>query len=157
MFKKIFIIVLSAVIGLLLISSYMAKEDESISPTLSPNPSAKTLIRINNVQLGVEIADEAHEQTQGLSGRERLAQNEGMLFIFPYSAIPTFWMKDMLFSLDMIWIDENGKIVDITKNIAPETYPTTFSPPSQIKYVLEVNAGWSDANKIKIGHTMTGL
>ena len=115
------------------------------------------IISINDRILTVEIADEPIEQVQGLSDRENLGSQKGMLFIFDQPIMPGFWMKDMHFDIDIIWIDASGTIVGIEKSVSPDTYPQTFNPPSPIKYVLEVNAGWSDKNKIKIGDQITGL
>jgi uncharacterized membrane protein (UPF0127 family) len=111
----------------------------------------KEIIHINNKAVTVEVADERAEQIQGLSGRTGLEENEGMLFVFPEAQIHYFWMKDMNFSLDMIWIDSMGSVIDITKNISPDTFPKTFGPSSPALYVLEVNAGWSDRNNITVG------
>jgi uncharacterized membrane protein (UPF0127 family) len=108
-------------------------------------------IYVNDEKLRVDIADDPHEQQQGLSGRNGLDDDEGMLFIFQNPTTPEFWMKEMKFSLDILWIDANNIIVGITKNISPDTYPQRFLPPSPIKYVLEVNAGWTEKNKIKVG------
>jgi uncharacterized membrane protein (UPF0127 family) len=81
-----------------------------------------------------------------------------MLFDFgsETEAMPRFWMKDMRFDLDIVWIKDN-KIIGIAKNIpkpaagtADEKLPT-YSPPSPIDQVLEVNAGWTDKYKIKTG------
>ena len=60
-------------------------------------------------------------------------------------------MRGMKFSLDFIWIDENRKIIAIDKNVSLATYPKSFVPPSPVKYVLEVNAGWANKNKVKVG------
>ena len=60
-------------------------------------------------------------------------------------------MKDMYFPIDIIWIGENNTIVDITKNLSPRTYPKTFSPKTEAKYVLEVNSGYVEAHGINIG------
>ena len=151
MFKKTLLIVLIG-LGLLATASYYFLKDKSDQSSDYPMlATAKKTIYINEIPLTVEIADEPQEQMQGLSGREKMADNKGMLFIFPKSFAPSFWMKDMKFSLDIIWIDENGFIVAISKNVSPNTYPATFSPSSPVKYVLEVNAGWSDKNNIKEG------
>jgi uncharacterized membrane protein (UPF0127 family) len=151
MLKKI---VFSILIGfsLLFLTSFIVSQEEKYeSEDLNAN---EINITINGIELLVDIADEPHEQEKGLSGRDKMAENKGMLFIFPDSSSPSFWMKEMEFSLDIIWIDNNDIIVGITKNISPDTYPQTFSPPSPIKYVLEVNAGWSDRHNIKIGDKM---
>ena len=122
--------------------------------TIAPTSNNQGKIYINGTPLTIEVADEPNEHNLGLSGRLQLAPSNGMLFVFEQPEITAFWMKDMNFSLDMIWIDENLKIVGITKNISPDTFPQTFSPPSPIRYVLEVDGGWADKNKIKIGDTI---
>jgi len=94
---------------------------------------------INGQELNLEIMREPQERSRGLSGKELLAENAGMLFIFEPSGAPGFWMKDMKFSIDIIWIGSDKQILDITKSVAPETYPEVFKPKSQIQYVLEVN------------------
>jgi hypothetical protein len=60
-------------------------------------------------------------------------------------------MKNMNFPLDIIWISENMKIVDISADIAPETYPQSFSSKTPASYVLEINAGLTDKYSLKIG------
>lgn len=120
----------------------------SVKDSVSVN---KNSIKISGKEIVVEIADDDKERNQGLSGRKSLGKNEGMLFIFPLSAKYSFWMKDMNFALDIIWIDENKQVSAVSKNIVPETYPASFSPSDTVKYVLEVNAGWAEKNNIKEG------
>lgn len=110
-----------------------------------------TNIKIGNAILSVEIADTPFERTNGLSFREKIGENEGMIFIFEDSQYRKFWMKNMKFSVDIIWIDENLKVVGIQENVPPESYPDTFESPKPVKYVIEVNAGWTKKNKIKTG------
>jgi hypothetical protein len=100
----------------------------------------------------VEIADTDEKRMQGLSGRESLPENQGMLFVFDVSDYHTFWMKDMNFSLDFIWISRN-QIVEISRNIKPEDYqpPKTLVPGNKIDKVLEVNAGFAEKIGIKEG------
>jgi len=135
----------------LLISSYYWSSNSDSEKNVKKISDTKKEIYIKNVRLAVDMADEPHEQTQGLSGKEYIAANEGMIFIFPTSIIPPFWMKDMKFGLDIIWIDAKNTIIGIEKNVLPETFPKTFAPLSPVKYVLEVNSGWSDKNKISPG------
>ncbi len=113
--------------------------------------SKERLLEIRDTSLYVEIADTPEKRRQGLSGRSKMRDDQGMLFIFDNPASPGFWMKDMFFSIDMIWIDANGFVVGITKNIPPDSFPKTFEPPSPVLYVLEVNAGWADKNNISVG------
>ncbi len=148
MYKKFLLIIGLGIVILILFSYFTFKNDQDLPLEKSDNLQA---ITIGGKKLNIDIADEPHEQARGLSGRKSMTENEGMLFVFPQPLVPAFWMKEMNFSLDLIWIDASGKIIGIEKNVSPDTYPKTFSPPSPIKYVLEVNAGWSDRNDIRIG------
>lgn len=111
------------------------------------------------VSLGIseyklEVAKTNLERQQGLSGREKLQEYAGMLFVFEKPGKYPFWMKDMRFPIDIIWVNENKTIVEINKNIQPETYPKTFGPPSPIQYVIEINALASNKSKIEVGQTL---
>ena len=86
------------------------------------------------------IADTGSERTKGLSGRESLAQKSGMLFIFDAAGEQCMWMKNMRFSIDMLWLNEKKDIVKIQNSVAPETYPESFCAPG-VKYVIELNSG----------------
>ncbi|MCX6796303.1 MAG: DUF192 domain-containing protein, partial [Candidatus Falkowbacteria bacterium] len=92
------------------------------------------------------------EWNRGLSYQKTLGENGGMLFIFPDYQVRSFWMKDMNFPLDIIWIKDD-KIVKISANLAPEgNQPKNiYSSDEPVNYVLEVNAGFCGKNKIKIG------
>ncbi len=140
------------------------------------NIEAQTLynkiIFVGSKKLNVQIVKTPNEMAQGLSGRNKLDVDEGMLFDFrtlykiqesPSTSSgqnfskPKFWMKDMNFDLDLIWI-ANKKVVGITNNVpapksAGDVLPT-YSPPTDVDMVLEVNAGWSRENEIKIGDSV---
>lgn len=107
------------------------------------------------VNLMVEIADTQEERELGLSHRTFLGDYEGMYFIFEQNTNSSFWMKDMLIPLDMIFIDEGGFIVDIKENIQPCTNscPSIFSGTTY-RYVLEVNSGFCATNDVKIGNSI---
>lgn len=119
-------------------------------PEITPRPS----LAINGSKILVDIADTPEKRTLGLSGRLSLAQDEGMFFILDSPGRFSFWMKDMNFPIDIIWIDAEFKVADITKNAIPESFPNTFEPRAPILYVLETVAGWADKNGIKIGDTV---
>ena len=110
------------------------------------------IVKIAGQEIKVELAKTPKSQTKGLSGRKKLADNEGMLFLFPFVEKRSFWMKDMNFSIDIIWIN-NGEIVDIAHNLPPaiEANPPVYYPRLPINTVLEVNAGFSAKNGLKIG------
>ncbi|OGE78685.1 hypothetical protein A3J19_00635 [Candidatus Daviesbacteria bacterium RIFCSPLOWO2_02_FULL_41_8] len=99
----------------------------------------------------VEVADTDTLRTRGLSGHVPLSEEEGMLFIFDRPDNYGFWMKDMNFPIDIVWMDESLKIVHIEKNISPETYPKVLRPTEKSLFVLEISAGQSDLLNIKVG------
>lgn len=108
-------------------------------------------ILINTNLFKVEVADNAYTLERGLSGHKPLKSFEGMLFIFDKPSRYGFWMKDMLFPIDIIWIDENYKVTHIEKSVSPDTYPKVFYPGAESLYVLEISAGSSDKTRLKIG------
>ncbi len=110
-----------------------------------------SFIILNNEKILVSIANTDYLRTLGLSGTKNLTKNTGKLFIFEYPDKYSFWMKDMNYPLDIIWINEMGIIVDISSNIKPDTYPETFSPSEPVKYVLEINANEAKKRNISIG------
>ncbi len=95
----------------------------------------------------VEIVTTPKEKTQGLMHKENL--EDGMLFLFPIEAVYTFWMKDTLIPLDIIWIN-NNEIVYVAKDTTPYS-ETSINPNVNAKYVLEINAG----SNHKVGDKVT--
>ena len=87
------------------------------------------------------VADTEASREQGLSDIPSLPDGVGMLFVFPNPGNYGFWMKDMHFPLDLIWIDDYKNIVGVTKNALPVSYPFVFMPPRPVEYVIEMNAG----------------
>jgi uncharacterized membrane protein (UPF0127 family) len=108
-------------------------------------------VSLGGTHYNVEVADTTYLQEKGLSGHAPLSENEGMLFIFNKPDTYGFWMKDMLFPLDIIWIGADMHVVHIENSLAPETYPTVYYPQSPALYVLEVSAGEAQKHNIKIG------
>lgn len=97
----------------------------------------------------VEIADEPSERSMGLMFRNELAPNEGMLFIFDGPVTTTFWMRNTPLPLDIIFIDENRKIITIGEGVPFSEAPIPASGP--FLYVLEINAGRSAELGIQVG------
>ncbi len=154
----VFLIIIAAGLGLLLVFNS--------NPTPSPSPYqgegvdgswlAQNSSEISHVQIGlailnVELAITPEQRERGLSGHKPLAINEAMLFVFDTPGKYGFWMKDMLFSIDMIWLSAEGKVVYIEKSVAPDTFPKSFASESPALYFLETKAGFSSQNNIKIG------
>jgi len=124
-------------------------------------PSAKiskdsTNVSIGKLSVNAKIVSSANDKKTGLLKYDSLPLDQGMLFIFDKSDIYTFWMKGMKFAIDIIWIDQDNKVVDIARNVPPEPGKNDvqlkqYKPNAAAKYVLEVNAGLSDLNNIQIG------
>lgn len=103
-------------------------------------------------EISVEVVDTPALRQQGLSGRNDLDDNAGMLFVFDTSSTQNcFWMKDMKFSIDMIWLDEQKRVVSVSEDVSPQTYPENFCPSAAAKYGLEVPSGQASALGIKTG------
>ncbi len=123
-------------------------------------PLASEPLIIDSAIFTVEIASTSLSQTRGLSFRPSLGTNGGMLFIFDVGSVQTFWMKDMNFPLDMIWIS-GATVVGFTQNI-PAPPPGTalwnlpvYSSPGNTDKVLEVNAGTVAKYNIRVGDVVT--
>ena len=102
----------------------------------------------------IEVVDTKKLLEKGLSGHKPLLEDEGMFFVFQKEDLYGFWMKDMSFSIDILWIDSNFKIVHIEKSLSPETYPKIFYPKTKAHYVLEISAGEANKLDIKIGDSI---
>lgn len=102
----------------------------------------------------VDVADSESERSRGLSGHTALADDYGMLFVFPHSERPTFWMKGMLVPIDIIWI-RDGVIVGITADIPPpgdnQSKLPLYPAPNAVDHVLEVRAGLAGALGMSVG------
>jgi len=99
----------------------------------------------------VDIADTPEKRSVGLSGHKELAPDEGMLFVFPEDGMHAFWMKDMSFSIDILWLSRGGLIVDMQQKVAPETYPAAYVPRKEARYVLELPSGWVERYTVELG------
>ena len=110
-------------------------------------------INIGNAEVKAEIADTPLKQAKGLMFRKSLPENEGMLFIFDKEDYYGFWMMNTSIPLDIIWISKDMEIAHIEKSVQPcGILCPVYKPKERAKYVLEVNAGFVDKNKVEVGH-----
>lgn len=121
----------------------------------SPNSQWKqSEVRVADKTLKVYLAESPLEMEVGLSAFQSISDNQGMLFSYDPPAKPGFWMKRMKFSIDIIWIN-NNQVVDITKNLPYQSSELTkYYPNVEISQAIEVNAGWSGKNNIKVGDSV---
>lgn len=105
--------------------------------------------RIRDKEVKVEVVTDPKEQQKGLGGRESLCENCGMLFVFPEKKKESFWMKDMRFDLDIIWIADR-RVGYIFKN-ADHSSLKRIDPSVPSDMVLEANSGFCDKFGIKVG------
>jgi uncharacterized membrane protein (UPF0127 family) len=113
--------------------------------------SHTTYVTVGDTKVSVEVAATEAARDQGLSGRKNLTERSGMLFVFENEEMRGFWMKDMNFSLDIIWADAKGRVVTVVENISPDSYPQSYYPIVPAKYALEVPAGFVKAHNIAVG------
>jgi hypothetical protein len=160
MIKQIVLPILAVAVFIIAVGVFVQKSSSlGLSGIFSPQPSSipEKSITINSTKINVQIADTPDKRAKGLSGTTSLKEGSGMLFVFDTKGVtPLFWMKDMLIPIDIIWIG-SGKIVRIDKNVpipapgTPDDNLKTYSTGAPIDYVLEVNAGFSEKNKINVG------
>ena len=166
-------IVIISLIGLVLIFKYILSDNtvpppdgftassvEAVSPddaeasnsaVLSDDSYSKTDIIAPKGTVHALMADAADKMELGLSYRDSIADDAGMLFKFDIVGTYEFWMKDMKFPLDIVWVGENKRVVGIVAKLSPETYPNIFAPSAPILYALEINAGAAEKFGIATG------
>jgi len=99
-----------------------------------------------------DLAKTEEERTQGLMFRNTLNDDQGMLFVFEEEGLYFFWMKNMNFAIDILWLDRQKRIVHLELNVPPckkEPCPT-YAPDLPAKYVLELKAGSIERRKLKL-------
>ncbi len=118
--------------------------------TVSVDTSTIEIIAPGGI-IRAEVANTPSLKEQGLSGRVSMDADRGMLFVFAKPSIYGFWMKDMNYPLDMVWMDADHQVISVSNDVATSTYPNAIFPASKIQYVLELNAGTSQNFGIATG------
>lgn len=118
-----------------------------IQPLLRPSVS----LSVGDGVYKTRVAHTNEQREKGLSGVDYMSETDAMLFVFDHSDKWVMWMNDMKIPLDIIWLDEDQKVVYIVKGASPYDFPTPYVPNDPALYVLELPAGAVDAKKIKIG------
>lgn len=108
-------------------------------------------ISINSMEFIVDISNDECKRSLGLSGRTSISDDGGMIFIFEDDASHGFWMKDMNFPLDILWLNKDGEIIWIENNIQPVTYPEIYGENVISRSVVEIKSGLVGEGNVKIG------
>lgn len=114
-------------------------------------PKSAPQIIAGEAFIPVSVADTQFLRERGLSATSSLPQGTGKLFIFEHPGTYGFWMKDMQYPIDIVWIDAGWKVLGVAAHVLPESYPEVVYPPSEVRYVLELNAGEASGDNFKPG------
>jgi uncharacterized membrane protein (UPF0127 family) len=157
--KKIRIISVVAVIiflatGVFFVTRPSQPSGASASFSLPQQKLSRVSVRLGGEAFDVMVARTEAEQSLGLGGLSGLKPNEGMIFPYANDDSYGFWMKDMLFSIDIVWLDKNSKIVWIEKNVSPDTYPSIYFPRVPARSVLELSAGTIERLGVTVGSVL---
>lgn len=120
------------------------------------SPAAREVVFPNGSSATVEVVSEPATRAQGLMFRSSLSENRGMLFLFPDAGEHSFWMKNTLIPLDIIWLDSGRTIVHIERDVPPCVADPcrSYSPASAAIHVLELAAGQTAARGLRVGDVL---
>ena len=141
MIRKIFLIIILIIIMGFILYPYLKKEKEEVE------------VCFKDHCFYADLALTSEEKSRGLMYRENLPKDRGMLFIYEKEGEYSFWMKNVLIPLDIIWINRDKKITHIAENCrpCPELPCPSIKPDSPAKYVFEINGGLASEIGLSIG------
>lgn len=156
-------VIVTVVAALALAGCGASTSSRNATPTPMPTSSAgleTTQLRVGDRTVDVEVAATPQQREHGLSDRPSLPADAGMLFDMGQVTSAVFWMKDMHFPLDFVWIDAERKVVGVTKDAPPQagvsdSELTLYRPPSPVRWVLEVNASAAERLGFATGAQVT--
>jgi uncharacterized membrane protein (UPF0127 family) len=150
----------AAVAAALLASACGASPKSEPTPVSTPAAAPGPRIALpSGAVYRLELALTPEDQAQGLMFRENLPEKTGMLFVFPESAPHHFWMKNTMIPLDMIWMDDAGRVVFISANTPPCTADPcpTYGPNAPARRVLEIAGGAAAKEGVRVGEVLKPL
>lgn len=155
MLKKILANPLLLTAALLTIAAVTVFIVLAVTSQPSLDDGAKVTVRVDTHRVSATVAAAPATQNKGLGGSQPLTDKQGLLFVYPEAQIPTYYMKDVSFPIDIIWIN-GDTVTDVTQNVAPEPGVAEdqlkrYSPPGPVDKVLEVNAGFASRYGIQPG------
>jgi uncharacterized membrane protein (UPF0127 family) len=110
---------------------------------------------VADVPVYASVADTFETRMMGLSNTPYLPSGVVKLFVFSNSQPWSFWMKDMKYSIDIMWVQSNGIIVHIEEQVSPDTFPAQFTPNQPAQYVIEATSGFVAEHRVSVGDTVT--
>ena len=154
-------VLILALIGVLTYQPSRTSVNTQPATTQTGQPSAYEFVKQGELRfmtskqvfitaIDVEFSQEEEERQLGLMYRDKMAENQGMLFLFEDETTRSFWMKNTMLPLDMLFVNANNEIVTIHKSTTPYS-EESYSSTKPAKYVVEVNAGFTDKYKIAVG------
>lgn len=114
----------------------------------------KVPVSIGGQLVQARVADTDDSRRKGLSGTQPLGANEGMLFVFDTPSRWGIWMREMKYSLDIVWLDSEKRVIYIEENVSPKTYPKVFLPDRDALYVIELPAGFVSKYSVSWGQVV---
>jgi len=154
--KKVFHLNNQLLVYLVLVTGILASTILIVGTAVRTITSEKPLLAlsIGNSPILVELARTNLERQKGLSGRNKLPEGRGMLFIHDRDDIYGYWMPDMHFALDILWIASDMRVVHIEEDVRPESYPALFTSPVPARYVLELPSGFVEKHSLTVGNLL---
>jgi uncharacterized membrane protein (UPF0127 family) len=139
--------------------TFLPRKTSPASPLFDSSRLDRARVTIGDTVIPVEVVSSVEAINKGLANRPALEASHGMLFLFDHNAKFKFWMRGMRFPIDIVWIGEDYKIVDISENLPVVSVfkriisgsPRFYSPSMPARYVLEVNANFCEQQGIEVG------
>ena len=140
------------IVGIIVITTIMILIYYPVQTSIESEIVIEASVTINGKTIEIEIADEPDERSRGLMFRESLTKDTGMLFLFDREDFYSFWMMNVNFNLDLIWINSNGNVVHIERDV-PSCFMNcpTYAPREAARYVLELNSGVANELDLLVG------
>ena len=146
-------IIILIIVGFFVVNNFIEKNEPEVEYYTFKKEGELTFtdsLGNTKTKIDLEIADNEYERQLGLMNRKSMEENQGMIFIFPREEYQSFWMRNTLIPLDMIFVNKDQKIITIhkdTKVLSAQSYPST----APAMYVVEVTGGFTDRHNIVLG------
>lgn len=160
----VILVIVMGLVGLFLqIAQKKAEQNRVVAYLTTAYPDFETLVAqhdlpvvtmdIRGTEFDLAVADEPYEYRRGLAYLESLGDTQGMVYVFPETGRYSFATAGMMFNLDTIWFDADGKVVHVEKDLAPDP-EMLWEPEVDARFVIEVKAGTADSRGLRVGRTI---